>query len=279
MKLFLIFSAMLSAALPVYGFVQEDPGNPVCILKTGMGDISVELYPREAPKTVENFIALSSGRKEFFDAARQQKVQRAFYDGLIFHRVIQDFMIQGGCPKGDGTGGPGFEFGDEINAAALGLDKIKAIQPDGRTHPYLLVRNPQDFYRVVLGPLYARMGIHSREQFEERKQEVEQRLQQITLKECYENLGYEYTDALPSRQPVRGVVAMANSGPGTNGSQFFIPLVDTPWLAGKHTVFGKVIEGMDVVDRIGVVPVSEGGKPRTDVVIQSLRLYERKQPE
>ena len=94
----------------------------------------------------------------------------------------------------------------------------------------------------------------------------------MTLKECYENQGYRYSTTLKSRPPTRGVLAMANSGPNTNGSQFFINLVDTPWLTGKHTVFGKVIKGMDVVDEIGGVEVGERAKPLKDVKILSIRL-------
>ena len=121
---------------------------------TDRGPIRVELYPDKAPLTVANFVNLA---------------QRGFYDGLNFHRVIPDFMIQGGCPQGTGTGGPGYKFEDEAN----------------------------------------------------------------------NGVGHE-----------RGVLSMANAGPNTNGSQFFITHVATPWLNGKHTVFGKVVEGMDVVDSI-----------------------------
>ena len=121
---------------------------------TDRGPVRVELYPDKAPLTVANFVNLA---------------KRGFYDGLNFHRVIKDFMVQGGCPQGTGTGGPGYKFEDEAN----------------------------------------------------------------------NGVGHE-----------RGVLSMANAGPNTNGSQFFITHVATPWLNGKHTVFGKVVEGMDVVDSI-----------------------------
>ena len=159
------------------------------LIKTNHGDIYVELFSDEAPLTVKNFIELAEGRRDFTDPKTGKTVRRPFYDGLIFHRVIKNFMLQGGCPKGDGTGGPGYQFEDEF------------------------------------GP----------------------------------------------RAPTRGVLAMANSGPNTNGSQFFINLVDTPHLAGKHTVFGQVIKGMDVVDEIGIVPVGAGSKPIEDVMIISIR--------
>jgi len=250
----------------------EDKSNPVCRIKTSMGDIDIELFAKEAPETVKNFMDLASGKKTFDDVNTGKKTKRPFYDNLIFHRVIKNFMIQGGCPKGDGTGGPGYEFNDEINATALGLDKIKVIQPDGNVHRNLLIRNQQDMLRVVLQPLYQQMGIDSKQEFENRRLEVQGRIKQLTLKDCYENLGYRYNDALKSHSPVRSAIAMANSGPNTNGSQFFINLIDTPWLAGKHTVFGKVIKGMDVVDRIGGVPVNERSKPAKDVKIISIRL-------
>ena len=94
----------------------------------------------------------------------------------------------------------------------------------------------------------------------------------MTLKDVYTNLGYKYDDKLKSRPPKRGCLAMANSGPNTNGSQFFINLIDTPWLTGKHTVFGEVVKGMDVVDAIGNVAVAAGGKPTKPVKIISIRL-------
>jgi peptidyl-prolyl cis-trans isomerase B (cyclophilin B) len=143
---------------------------------TNHGRIVVELYDDDAPKTVENFRSLAND---------------GFYDGLIFHRVIPDFMIQGGCPQGTGTGGPGYEFEDEPN-----------------DHPV-----------------------------------------------------------------VRGALAMANRGPNTNGSQFFIVTTEAaPWLDGKHTVFGHVAEGMDVVDDISAVQTDGSDRPRTPVTIERLTL-------
>ena len=145
-------------------------------LHTSEGPIEIELFPEEVPKTVENFTRLASD---------------GFYDGLSFHRVIPDFMIQGGCPVGDGTGGPGYTFEDE-----------------------------------------------------------------------------------PSGHPVaRGALAMANAGPNTNGSQFFIVTADAcPWLDGKHTVFGQVTAGMDVVDAISAVETDARDRPRDDVRIESITL-------
>ena len=145
-------------------------------LHTSEGPIEIELYPDDAPKTVENFTKLASD---------------GFYDGLAFHRVIPDFMIQGGCPKGDGTGGPGYTFEDESSG-----------------HPV-----------------------------------------------------------------ARGALAMANAGPDTNGSQFFIVTADAcPWLDGKHTVFGQVSSGQDVVDRISLVDRDARDKPTSPVTIDRVEL-------
>jgi peptidyl-prolyl cis-trans isomerase B (cyclophilin B) len=145
-------------------------------LQTNHGAIDVELFPGEAPNTVDNFVKLS---------------RDGFYDGVVFHRVIPDFMIQGGDPTGTGTGGPGYTFEDEFNA-----HKVE-----------------------------------------------------------------------------RGALAMANAGPNTNGSQFFIVTADAcPWLDGKHTVFGRVTSGMDVVDAISQLATDARDKPREDVVIESVTL-------
>jgi cyclophilin family peptidyl-prolyl cis-trans isomerase len=145
-------------------------------LHTTHGAVSLDLYDEDAPRTVENFLTLS---------------REGFYDGIAFHRVIPDFMIQGGCPRGDGTGGPGYEFEDEPN-----------------DHPV-----------------------------------------------------------------VRGALAMANRGPNTNGSQFFIVTAEAaPWLDGKHTVFGEVTAGMDVVDEISTLPRDAQDRPRERVAIERVEL-------
>jgi peptidyl-prolyl cis-trans isomerase B (cyclophilin B) len=145
-------------------------------MHTSEGDIQLELFEEDAPKTVGNFTKLAG---------------EGFYDGLIFHRVIPDFMIQGGCPQGTGTGGPGYTFEDEFN----------------------------------------------------------------------------------DHKVVRGALAMANAGPNTNGSQFFILTTESaPWLDGKHTVFGRVTGGQDVVDRISEVDRDGRDKPTTDVVLERVAL-------
>lgn len=267
----------MSGLVPAQEIKKEDPDNPIVIIKTNHGAIYAELFAKEAPKTVKNFVELAEGKRKFTDPKAGKKVKRPFYDGLIFHRVIKRFMAQGGCPLGSGSGGPGYAFADEINANALGLDKMMALDPKtGQPHRYLLIRSVQDFDRVLRGPLVRRMGIRSQEDLQQRMEEVQGKLKQLTLKACYENLGYKYNDKLKSHRLAKGVLAMANSGPNTNGSQFFITLADTPWLTGKHTVFGKVVKGMEVVAKIGQVPVAAGSKPVEDVKILSIRLQKQK---
>ncbi|MET9359901.1 peptidylprolyl isomerase [Streptomyces sp. NPDC006632] len=162
-------------------------------LKTNQGDIEIRLLPNHAPKTVKNFVELAKGEREWIDPATGQKTNRPLYDGTVFHRVIEGFMIQGGDPLGNGTGGPGYEFADEFH-------------PDlGFTKPYLL--------------------------------------------------------------------AMANAGPATNGSQFFITVSPTAWLTGKHTIFGEVSSdaGKKVVDAIIATETnSRTDRPVNDVIIESV---------
>jgi cyclophilin family peptidyl-prolyl cis-trans isomerase len=252
----------------------EPSSDPCCIIKTNKGDIVVRLYAKEAPKTVENFLGLAEGTKVFIDPSTKHKVRKAYYNGLTFHRVIKGFMIQGGCPLGTGEGGPGYTFEDEINADMLGLNKLNVLDEQSRPHPWLLIRSQEDFNKTVLRPLARAMGITTDEQLAARQKEVDERVHSMSLKEAYINLGYRYNDKLKSHPPKRGSVAMANSGPNTNGSQFFINLVDTPWLTGKHTVFGEVIKGMDVVDRIGEVPVTSVYLPVDLVRIISIQRVE-----
>ncbi|MEK7484718.1 MAG: peptidylprolyl isomerase [Planctomycetota bacterium] len=262
---------------------KEDAEDPVFVVTTSMGEIYIELFAKEAPKTVENFIGLAEGTKEFTDSTTQQKIKRPFFDNLIFHRVIKDFMIQGGCPQGTGTGDPGYKFEDEISAEALGLHEIQImqgslqggqIQLNPQAMQMMGLQGQQQFNQMVMSPLISKLGITGQDQLHERMKEVEQNLMGLTIKACYENLGYKYNSQLKSHPPKRGVIAMANSGPNTNGSQFFINLIDTPWLTGKHTVFGKVLKGMEIVDKIGLVAVGAQAKPTTDIKIISIRLHQ-----
>ena len=163
-------------------------------LHTSLGDIVIELFPNHAPKTVENFVGLATGAKEWTDPRTGKKSTEKLYDGTIFHRVIAGFMLQGGDPLGQGFGGPGYQFADEFHGE-LQFDR-----------PYIL--------------------------------------------------------------------AMANSGPGTNGSQFFITVAPTTWLNRKHTIFGEVKDAASqaVVDVIGATPTGSQDKPVTPVVINSVTI-------
>ena len=164
---------------------KEEVNGLTAVFKTTLGDFEIELNVKEAPLTVWNFVNLAEGR--------QPTVKEGpFYNGLVFHRVIRGFMIQGGCPEGSGRGGPGYRFADEFD----------------------------------------------------------------------KNL----------RHTSEGILSMANAGPGTNGSQFFITLGATPHLDGRHTVFGKVTKGMDVVKKIGETPVGANDRPRNDVVINEVQI-------
>jgi len=158
------------------------PNETFALFDTTEGNFKVKLFADLAPKTVENFVSLAEGAK----------TGKRFYDGLIFHRVIPNFMIQGGCPEGSGRGGPGYKFADEF-------------------HPSL-------------------------------------------------------------RHSKKGILSMANSGPNTNGSQFFITVAETSWLDNKHTVFGEVVEGYDVVDKIAKVPKGPQDRPAKDVQIRSVTI-------
>ena len=164
---------------------------------TSEGAFTARLFDAETPNTVANFTGLADGSKEWTDPRSGQRVKQPYFNGTIFHRVIAGFMIQGGDPLGQGTGGPGYAFGDEF-------------------HPTL-------------------------------------------------------------RHAKAGILSMANSGPNTNGGQFFITLAATPWLDGKHSVFGEIVEGMDVVTKIGGAATSKpGDRPLKAITIETVTV-ERKE--
>ncbi len=252
---------------------------PHAAIKTNHGTIIVELFRDQAPKTVSTFLGLAEGTLEFEDHKTKKMVKRPFYDGLIFHRVIKGFMIQGGCQRGDGGGGIGKPYEDEINPDSLGLDKLMAFS-NGKPHPRI-ASDQRSLMQVVRGVVQPQLlkdeGIapNDTEAIKARQQELNtkmmERLNKMSLKAFFQALGYKYNSKLKSSQPTRGVIACANAGPNTNGSQFFINLVDTPHLAGKHTVFGRVVKGMDIVDKIGKVKVAAGSRPVEQVTIQSIR--------
>jgi peptidyl-prolyl cis-trans isomerase A (cyclophilin A) len=181
---------LLSVAFGISGETQEKKGPVFATLKTSQGDIVVQLFEDKAPKTVANFVALATGAKEWTDPKTREKVKRPLYNGTVFHRVIPGFMIQGGDPLGNGTGGPGYRFEDEF-------------------HPELKHSKP-------------------------------------------------------------GILSMANAGPNSNGSQFFITNKATPWLDGKHSVFGEVVKGQNIVDDIATVSRDPRDRPIKDVIIQEV---------
>ena len=193
-------------------------GKHTVILHTSKGDMTLVLDADAAPKTVTNFITLA---------------ERGTYDNLTFHRVIPEFMIQGGDPSGNGTGGEsifGATFEDEINAQSYGLDKKKVVD--------------------------AMPGV-----------ELPAEMKKLTLQQVFEKQGYVYDSKLKSLLMSRGAIAMANRGPNTNGSQFFIIQAKegTPWLEGKHTVFGNVTKGLDILDAIATVSRDASDKPEKPV--------------
>ena len=201
-------------------------GMQTVILKTSLGDITLELDANAAPKTVTNFVKLA---------------QEGYYNDLLFHRVIKDFMIQGGDPDGNGSGGEsifGATFEDEINAASYGLDKttIADVAP-----PDQLEQLPAE-------------------------------MRTWTLQQYYESQGFKYRSDVKSLPMKRGAIAMANRGPNTNGSQFFINTAANNFLDDKHTVFGKVTAGMDVVKAIENTPTGQADRPIAPVIINSILL-------
>jgi peptidyl-prolyl cis-trans isomerase A (cyclophilin A) len=236
-------------------------------MKTNMGDIKLELWQDIAPHTVENFVGLATGKKEFTDPKTGELTKRNFYDGLIFHRVINDFMIQGGCPLGTGTGGPGYSFEDECFAA--GEPMTGEIKSDAESMqifseviiPFLQKGNKDAELEAIVDEC---VKTQSGEAI--KKHNVEYYMKKTGRTEPITSKG-----ALLAKVDY-GTICMANSGPNTNGSQFFIVTKKDgcDWLNGKHTVFGKVVEGMDVVHKIENVEKGPNDKPKNDVVIEKI---------
>lgn len=246
---------------------------PQVEITTSLGVIIAELYPDAAPRTVEIFLGLAQGTRQWRDPVENEMVERPYYDGTTFHRVIPDFMIQGGDILGTGSGGAGFTFADEMNAEGLGLHQQFVFQ-DGQLHPEVGYMQQQIMASVIRPRLEAKgFGPDSPQN------EVQQAFAAIlgelegtlTLKDFYEALGYSYDDQLAPREPLKGTLALANRGPDTNSGQFYVNLRDTHHLRGKHTVFGHVISGFSVVEAIAEVATDEQGKPLEPVHIISIR--------
>ena len=249
----------------------EDPLNPLLLISTSQGNIYIELFPNEAPRNVANFMALAEGEVEIINADGGAEFKSPYFNGLRFHRVISDFIIQTGSGVYHSRGAPVDELPDEINADYLGLDRLPVLDPDGSFNSMLKISNKAEFDEKILKPLYRRMNIESKADLLARQEAVLVQLQQMTVKRAYENQGYRYNNSNPGRGVTRGVVALANKGPNTNAAEFFIALTDADWLTGKHTVIGKVVEGMDVADAIGAVPIDPLQFSRISTLVYSVR--------
>jgi cyclophilin family peptidyl-prolyl cis-trans isomerase len=250
MKIFLLatIAVLLTAAAVQAQEKVNTMKKPTVLLKTEAGEITIELWSDIAPKTVENFTGLAEGTKEWTDPKTGQKVTRPFYDGLMFHRVIDDFMIQGGCPKGDGTSGPGYAFEDECfeNGEKLSgpiIDETMAAEVFQKIlQPYFgSTENADPDLTKIAEACYTQQSgrplmVH----------DVEYYLEKTGTKTEFHRNGKL------KAKVAYGTICMANAGPNTNGSQFFIVTKKEgcDWLDGKHTVFGKVIAGMDKVHAI-----------------------------
>ncbi len=241
----LFFSAN---AVQAQDAAKNEAKRPTILMKTDLGDIRIELWPDVAPKTVENFIGLAMGTKEFTDPKGGEKVKRPFFDGLTFHRVIDDFMIQGGDPKGNGSGGPGYEFEDECYE--LGPELKGDLTDEDQA---LLV------FQNILMPYFQRTvepDAELKKIVDDCQQQQSGRPMMIHPVEWYkQKTGIDkavHTQGRLRAKVAYGTICMANSGPNTNGSQFFIVTkkAGCEWLDGKHTVFGQVSRGMDIVHKI-----------------------------
>jgi cyclophilin family peptidyl-prolyl cis-trans isomerase len=249
----------------------EDSQNPLIRISTSKGEMYLELYPLEAPNNVENFIALAEGEKEFTNLKTGEPIQSRYYNGMRFHRVVPGFIIQAGSPAINPLGLQVSLLNDEINANALGLDQIPALNPDGSFADVLNIESKPDFHEEILTPLYSQRNITDVEAALSRQYQALETLQELSVKSVYENQGYRYDDSLESRPIERGTVALANSGPDSNGSEFFISLTAAEWLWGKYTVIGKVVEGQEVMDSIGNTAIDPGQFSSLSTLIYSVR--------
>lgn len=249
----------------------EDPQNPLVLISTSQGELYLELFPAEAPSNVENFIALAEGEKEFTNPNTGQLIESRYYNGMRFHRVVPGFIIQAGSPAYNPLGIQVRLLDDEINADALGLDQIPALNPDGSFADLLNIESKQDFHEEILTPLYSQRNIVDVEAALSRQYQTAETLQGLSVKSVYENQGYSYDDTLQSRPIERGTVALANSGPDSNGPEFFISLTAADSLTGKYTVIGKVVEGQEVMDRIGNTAVDPDQFSSLSTLIYSVR--------
>ena len=249
----------------------ESASNPLMLLSTSLGDIYIELYKTEAPNNVENFLALAHGEIEFIEKDSKNTFYPHYFDGMQFHRVIPNMLVQAGSPQYHPLGMPRRILADEINADILGLDELPVLNEFGELHAFLNISDPSSFRNELLEPVLNHLGIESDSALTDRQYEIYDLMKNLTIKEAYELRGYIYNTNLTTRPVSRSIVALANSGPNSNGPEFFIATSDLPWLNGKHTVIGKVVEGMDTVDAIGRTEIDPLDPSRFATLIYSLR--------
>lgn len=266
----LVSPAQVQADAQTARAAMEDPSRPLMQLSTSRGEIYLELLPDEAPNNVSHFMALAAGEIEILDPATNTQFRPRYYDGMRFHRVLPNFVIQAGSPAYHSLGAPGAVLADEINANALGLDRMPVLSDAGHFNPLLNITSKTDFDDAILKPLYASLGILTLGDLKNRQNDVMQALRQLTVKRAYENQGYRYRTGMPSRPITRGVIALANQGPDSNGPEFFISLSEARGLTGKYTVIGQVVEGMEVADAIGRDAINPAQFSRQSTVIYSI---------
>ena len=249
----------------------EDSSNPLMLVSTSAGPIYIEMLPAEAPENVARFIEFTVGEVPLIETDSTLTVSPRYYNGSRFHRVIPNFIIQAGSPEHNAHGRPRDYLADEINASALGLDRLPVILQAGEINPILNTDSQQEFASRVLEPLYRQLGIDSPEQLETEESAIIDALQSLTVMRLYEYEGYRYQNRYPTRAITRGIVALANDGPNRNGPEFFISLSDAPWLDGRYTVIGRVVEGMETADRIGDKPIQPVNPDPESTRIYSIR--------
>jgi cyclophilin family peptidyl-prolyl cis-trans isomerase len=249
----------------------EDSSNPLMLVSTSAGPIYIEMLPAEAPENVARFMEFTVGEVPLIETDSTLTVSPRYYNGSRFHRVIPNFIIQAGSPEHNAHGRPRDYLADEINASALGLDRLPVILQAGEINPILNTDSQQEFASRVLEPLYRQLGIDSPEQLETEESAIIDALQSLTVMRLYEYEGYRYQNRYPTRAITRGIVALANDGPNRNGPEFFISLSDAPWLDGRYTVIGRVVEGMETADSIGDKPIQPVNPDPESTRIYSIR--------
>lgn len=273
---FLLISISFSLAMADESGKKND--NPMVIIKTSMGDIIVELFLDAAPKTVANFVGLAEGTIEYIDAKTKEKKKGNFYDGLIFHRVMKNFMIQGGCPLGTGAGGPGYAIEDEINGYIFGLENQPVALTDELLQNLAIQKTFADF-KLFTREAREKYDIESfTKKLGENVAYLKEKRNSFTKLDLNMCTGYNYNKNLKTRKFVKGSLSMANAGPNTIGSQFFITVEDTPHLDGTFVNFGQVIKGMEVAVEISKV-ATLNSRPKEEVKIISIRKLADKEKE